>query len=100
MSSESSTLPYPILVCVDCLMMLANGTLGNEDEAEDGAHAERMGQEWSDTLLTLGWSAEEYPEGVDPMGDSADEAGFSWRHCEGCGSTLGGDRYRATAWHK
>jgi len=36
-----------------------------------------------------------YPEGDDP--DEPGETGemdFSWRSCEGCGSTLGGSRHR------
>ena len=35
----------------------------------------------------------------DAYGDEyGDDEGFSWRRCDGCGSTLGGDRYAATLW--
>ena len=30
-------------------------------------------------------------------GEICDEGGFSWRACDSCGSTLGGDRYAAHA---
>ena len=35
----------------------------------------------------------------DAYGDEyGEDLGFSWHRCDGCGSTLGGDRYAATLW--
>ena len=34
----------------------------------------------------------------DDWSDSANEAGFSWSQCDGCGSTLGGSRHPAHGW--
>lgn len=71
-------------VCVDCLMMQANGTLGQGDDAADHAHAELMAAQWPDHDL-----ANNCPEGC--------EGSFSWQSCDGCGSTLGGDRHPMAA---
>lgn len=85
---------YDLAICVDCLMMLANGELGQGDTAAEDAHAEKMAAQWGDAELTLG------SLGVDSTDDDdeRDQLGFSWSSCEGCGSTFGGDRFAATAW--
>lgn len=70
-----------ISVCVDCAMLLANGTLGNEDDVEDDAHA------WKIATLWPGWV----------LSTDSGENYFSWSQCDGCGSTLGGDRFDGTA---
>ena len=78
-----------LAVCGDCLSLLANGTVSDDlDGAADEAHAARMDAQWPDVEITLG--------SVEPTDN--DGLGFSWSACQGCGSTLGGDRYAATAW--
>ena len=61
--------------CIDCTMMLANGC-GTDEER---AHAETM---------ETGW--------VNACPDEC-EGFFSWRACDVCGTTLGGDRH-PVAW--
>ena len=72
-------------ICTDCLQLIANG------EGPDG-HAAKMVEHLdlkSSTDITLGCTD---PECL----DDGDECGFSWSACQGCGSSLGGDRYHAT----
>jgi len=71
-------------VCVDCIMLLANGETG--DEQETAAHAAKINALWGDTQLV-------------PACDEDCEGWFSWSSCDGCGSTLGGDRHKAAAIH-
>ena len=74
-------------VCVDCAMMLANGTIGGEDNDADNAHAVKMAEQWPSPwvlVLTL----------------SDDDSHFSWQDCDGCGSRLGGDRLDASAYER
>ncbi|WP_372663607.1 hypothetical protein [Amycolatopsis kentuckyensis] len=67
-------------VCVDCIQLLANGEINDgEDTAE--RCAEGQVREWGDNVMHMTYSGE--------------ELGFSWTSCDGCGSSLGGDRYRA-----
>lgn len=73
--------------CTDCLCMDANGTLGDVTEEEDAAHAAAMEREWPQAD---GWHTHNNCDG-----DC--EGSFSWVQCEGCGSTLGGDRHPAMA---
>ena len=63
-------------LCVDCLIMVANGEGTKE-------HAHIMAKRWGYSLVM---SCEEDCEGY-----------FSWASCDGCGSTLGGDRHPAIA---
>jgi hypothetical protein len=86
-------------VCEDCLFIHANGEyLGDpRDRTPDmpeawalwgfGYHA-TMGGEHSETCT----------EADRDEGCECDRRGFSWQSCEGCGSGLGGDRYRFTMW--
>jgi len=77
-------------VCSDCFYVLHNGI--NEDVTECVDRDETR----------------ERPAGVFPfpiayVSDAHDygrhaEASFSWRACECCGSTLGGDRYDVNVW--
>lgn len=91
-----------ISICVDCLFLLANGEV-IDAEGEDITldHRCDVRRLWGDVEITLGslqgsvecscadptWS--DYP---------SCEPRFSWSSCEGCGSSLGGDRVHATAW--
>jgi hypothetical protein len=71
-----------VAVCQDCAMMLANGELGQGDDTADRIHAERIAKRWSVGELVL------------DCGEDC-EGWFSWTECDGCGSTLGGDRHPA-----
>lgn len=69
-----------LAVCVDCIQLLANGEINDgEDTAE--RCAEGQARVWGDDVkhMTLG----------------GEELGFSHSSCDGCGSHLGGDRFRA-----
>lgn len=72
-------------ICVDCLQMIANGEGPEGHEAAMTAH---LGEGADVTLGCLD------PE----CDDDGTEGGFSWSSCDGCGSTLGGDRFHATQW--
>lgn len=71
----------PGAVCVDCVMMHANG----ENTA---------GDDWDrDAFAASGdWALN------GPTDDDADDTGefFSWSACDACGSTSGGDRFPVT----
>jgi hypothetical protein len=73
-------------VCTDCLMLMANGGMGDVTEEEEAAHCEAMEARWP---MAEGWHV--------VSGSCDEECGFSWRSCESCGSHLGGDRYWAHA---
>ena len=80
MAFENMT-PGDVEICTDCLFLIANGE-GPDDVAE------RLAANWPVGTITLGRS-----------GDTDDsEPWFSWQECDGCGSTLGGDRHAATGW--
>lgn len=73
--------PDEIEICQDCLFILANGE-GPDDVAE------ALAKRWPVGTITLGRITDpDDPEGF-----------FSSSPCDGCGSTLGGDRYYATGW--
>jgi hypothetical protein len=70
-----------IQVCVDCLLLIANGETTESTTVEE--HAAKMDALWSDDWhIVLG---------------SDGESNFSWSSCEGCGSKLGGARETAFA---
>lgn len=76
-------------VCTDCAQLIANGDLGGQECEHGGAddHAAAMVAVWG-----------EGPAGV--LGlvlelSEETEAHFSSRRCDGCGSTLAGDRLPA-----
>lgn len=64
-------------VCEDCIQVLANGV---EDVAT------------SEAALNM----EDHWEGYDLFPGNVDH-GFSYNQCDGCGSSLAGDRYQAWA---
>jgi hypothetical protein len=68
-----------ISICADCLALLANGEIGTEDSEYEEAHTAAMKALWGEQRLFLGGEPE----------------GFSWASCDGCGSSLGGDRFAA-----
>lgn len=95
--------------CVSCLMLDANGDVGDlgnvpwvlrrhedgmhlynwpgddQDENPNTRHAAKMAERWAGYRLT-----NDCPEGC--------EGHFSWSQCQGCGTRLGGDRHPFVAW--
>lgn len=85
-------------ICVDCLYVLANGV----DSDEQAIAAENMAKLWKNTNITLGALTDECGHNDATSEEHAyncEQLGFSWSPCDGCGSTLGGDRHAATAWN-
>jgi hypothetical protein len=61
--------------------------IANDDDSgipDPEAHAKAMQRRWSGYMLGYG-------------GEEEDTVDFSWRYCDGCGSTLGGARFAAHA---
>jgi hypothetical protein len=86
-------------VCTDCLSVLANGECEYPSQTAADAHGEGMTRMLGDHEVTLGWpftaqDQEDWDAGI----EIDDQLGFSWRSCDGCGSPLGGDRFKATIW--
>lgn len=71
--------------CTDCVFMIANG------EGTD-AHMEAMVSIWGEGIRgVLGLALSSHcKECIDE--DEPCEGWFSWSRCDGCGSSLGGDR--------
>lgn len=71
-----------IRLCVDCVWVDANGA--DPDETSDEWHG--FDARWN------GWG---FAAETIRHGDTCEirEPHFSWNPCDGCGSTLGGDRY-------
>lgn len=86
---NDTTETYDLLICVDCMMLLANGEPNPEwSEAETEAHIGEM---------DFNFPPEQW---VVVPGDSEKDHDFSWSQCELCGSRLGGTRMHAVAWEK
>jgi len=91
---------YLIDICTDCLMLEGTGEVydGNGEDIST-QHAERMDTENPNTHLFIGCpgydSSGTWHHHSDSEDCPHDEGGFSWRRCDGCGSTLGGDRFPA-----
>lgn len=80
---------YDVSVCVDCTYVLANGELPGDSETTLAEHVAAMNEREPDaTDITLNA----------PEGDE-EPFFFSWSSCDGCGSTLGGDRHPAVVWY-
>ena len=71
-----------ISVCVDCLIMIANGDVSGIDN-EDRIAEVIAGM---DRLTT---------DGAHLVAGDSDDGNFRWTPCECCGSELGGDRHAA-----
>lgn len=108
-----TTETYDLDICVDCLMLIANGEVGDRgdignlteyQQSEDDAHlynlpgddhqnnaasrhAARIDAHWP---AADGWT-------IAPNCPEECEGGFSWSGCDACGSTLGGERHPAVA---
>jgi hypothetical protein len=79
-----TTTTIELSVCSDCLMVLANGA-DSIDVDSTVLHAITLGVE--------SWGQDGYVLAAD-----GEDLGFRWNsQCDVCGSTLGGDRFRAHA---
>lgn len=78
-------------VCVDCMMVHANGeTEGEPDRVPWAIYDDARN-------LTMGLMREEHECESDGDGEcDCETLEFSWSACEGCGSALGGSRYAFT----
>lgn len=89
-----------ISVCIDCMFVHANGEYPG-DPADRPADAPEAWALWGFGYhVTMGGT---HTENCDAQEDNdvecdCENLGFSWQSCEGCGSNLGGDRYRFTTW--
>ena len=88
---------YKLRICQDCMMHLANGECGN-CHAEHGDDNEPLSAVPADDNVTLGMFREDHAADCDMDECDCGYLGFYWAACDGCGSTLGGDRYAATGW--
>jgi hypothetical protein len=97
-------LKYTLIACVDCIAFVANGDIP-EDRPELAKEIhDHMGLEPGDHLVNADGTDENGDYHKDSNGDEIDmdhpeyeairEEWFSWRACECCGSTLGGNRNR------
>lgn len=72
-----------ISVCVDCCLLFETGEVHDADGNDITADvAGGVMSNWGEASGRIVMSSD-------------DEPGFSWSKCEGCGSTLGGDRMKA-----
>lgn len=72
-------LQYTLMACADCLMLVANGDLPEDDNGElERGIANNLGDDTK-------WLC---------CGDSDADDEFSWSACECCGSKLGGSRHQ------
>jgi len=72
-------------VCVDCMILAVNGETPSDP----------------DPTQPEPWACWPDQHDVTPDFGGDDDEGinsFSWQYCMGCGSTLGGERYRFVWW--
>jgi len=79
-----------IYVCVDCYFTHHYGAVEHDGRWYAGESDTPCDREPLSRLAD--WDADIADNTDSETGDGIDE--FSWRSCEGCGSTLGGSRYR------
>jgi hypothetical protein len=93
-----------IWVCQDCMLHHANGECGSchLDEGHDRDPMGLIDRPMSGRdMVTMGMLVTEHPCDYDwPDGSFCDceIREFSWSSCDGCGSTLGGERHAFTMW--
>lgn len=92
-----------IWVCIDCVLHHANGECANchTDEGHDREVWCWIGN--ANQKVTMGMLAEEHSCKSSDEIPHAWECGcetqsFSWSSCDGCGSTLSGERHAFTVW--
>lgn len=88
---------YKMSICVDCMAHLANGECGSCHE-ESGHDREPLSAVPAENNVSLGMFAEDHAPDCNGEDCDCENLGFSMSSCDGCGSTLGGDRYAATGW--
>lgn len=84
-----------IWVCTCCMLSHANGECCDSD-GHGGDSYEPLSRITDRFTVTMGSEHDEecdYPDDCDCMTNT-----FSWAHCEGCGSRLGGERHAMTLW--
>ena len=91
---------YTYWVCVDCHMVHHTGEAPDMPEGCEPWCKLEPGQTATSGLLQsehgCGWiSGSEFP-----CDDECEHDSFSWTRCDGCGSTLGGERFAYTVWEK
>lgn len=69
-------------VCTMCIHLLANG------EYDDGTNA---------VVIVADGIRRTWGANVSHLVPGSSDLGFSWSSCDGCGSTLGGNRHEASA---
>ena len=89
-----------VQLCTDC-MYAAEG-LGDESVSPN-APVLRLIPAVYDLTSGMDWDEHYEPQACEAAYESGDPCGcdridFSWSACEGCGSTLGGERYVYTLW--
>lgn len=98
-----------IWVCTDCIMHHVNGECGSchTDEGHDCEPLNLVDKPMSGyDMVTTGmlWdqhdtSCHNYPDGTaQNIECDCEIMTFSWSSCDGCGSTLGGERHAMTLW--
>lgn len=86
---------YEISVCLTCMIAHANGEdIREENSKEPEPFALFHGQ--ISRLAMGGEHNENCTEEDRAEGCDCEDLGFSWHRCDGCGSFLGGDRFRFT----
>jgi hypothetical protein len=95
MHANTTLEPTPIDVCVECVQILANGVDPDEERPETVDAARGLAERWpgEDAVTTPAVTLGRMPDD-----DEGDDPWFAWTACDGCGSTLGGDRHPATGW--
>lgn len=102
---------YELRICTDCLCMAANGDVGDRGDIGDlPEHAQRVDDAHLYNLP--GDDAQNNPNtrhaarmdawtgGLEVVPTGEGEGSFSWSSCDGCGSTLGGDRHEAVGFRR
>lgn len=71
-------------VCVDCTMLIANGEVQDDGRDITEEHAAKVAAQWGEDAIHLVLSCPDECEGWSSSSE-----------CDGCGSTLGGERHPA-----
>lgn len=98
--------PTLLWVCVDCIVLEANGEMPTDPTPGE---PEPLSDIPADCDLTVGMMASEHDEDC-PVREQlesnsavdteceCEHRSFSWSQCDGCGSSLGGERFALTMW--
>jgi len=91
-----------IWVCQDCMLHHANGECGSchmdSEGTWDGHDREPWALEPDQSKVTMGMLWSEHPCGDDMDLCDCETINFSMSSCDGCGSTLAGERHAFTLW--